>query len=138
MKGRKSGRKCELGSHIRNLCCTRSTRTVWESAAPAQITLQYSRMERTLEKYAASKAAHLNLERFDPVWKERIIRPKERFARLTMWEICAAKVSLVSSMTPRSLISGTCSQLRVVNIIVCPDGSARLRVIVNDLSIYYT
>ena len=34
---------------------------------PAQITLQYSKMERTLEKYAARRAARLNLERFDPV-----------------------------------------------------------------------
>ena len=34
-------------SHRRNLCCTLSTLVKWTAAAPPQITLQYSRTERT-------------------------------------------------------------------------------------------
>ena len=35
-------------SHIKNLCCTLSTRTRWHLAAPPHITEQYSTMDRTL------------------------------------------------------------------------------------------
>ena len=41
---------------MRNLCWTRSIRAVWVSAAPAQITLPYSNMDRTLAKYAVKTA----------------------------------------------------------------------------------
>ena len=76
---------------MRNLCWTRSTRTVWVSAAPAQITLPYSKMERTLEKYARITACLLNRGPGVPVWKARMSSPNERLALLTTLVIWGVK-----------------------------------------------
>ena len=116
---------------MRNLCWTWSNRSRCVFAAPPHITHPYSRIERTLPKYAARIGSGFSAPRAQPLWRDLIITPSALFAFATEWLTWSLKVSLVSSHTPRSRIEETRSKVEPLIEFLDEIGD-RFRVTVND------
>ena len=94
-------------NHIKNLCWTRSTRSAWDLATPAQTTLPYSRIDRTFALYDIINVLVLKFEDRKPVWKDRMRSPNALLACRVMPETWDEKFNFESMITPKSLISST-------------------------------
>ena len=96
-------------SHIKNLCSILCSQITWDEAAPPQITLQYSKLERTCAQYAAMTDRWLRCPLGLAFWNDRISIPSALFVFLTELSTCGPNVSFVSSVILRSRICSTCS-----------------------------